>query len=225
MTCDEDAPPWTGSIGVVLVQPDRPQTVHEAVPATVRWGATPERNGIESRLCTALGLHVLESDVSPLSVQLADSQTVQARPGQKVELPIRAIRRSGAEADCIVRPQQLPPKVGLGEVRIPAKATAAKAQMTIAADARPGRYTFWMLTETQVKWRANPQAVTRIETYLGALRGRLESADEPTRRNLESAIALQTAALEQATKAAAERPITVWIPSTPLELEILPPES
>ncbi|RMF40706.1 MAG: hypothetical protein D6753_11080 [Planctomycetota bacterium] len=225
LTGDDDAPQWTGPIRIVVAQPDQPLSRRQAIPATVVWGATPERNGIESRLCGTLGLHVLASDTAPISVRLGEQTLASVRAGKKLAVPIRLVRREGAQADCILRPQQLPPKVGLGEVRVGGKSSDATAELTVAADAPPGRYTFWMLAETQVKWRANPQSVARIEAYLQTLRQALEQSSDATRRELESAIEQQSAALEKARQAAAEQQLTVWIPSTPLELEILPPES
>jgi len=225
LRASEDAPEWQGTLSVVGSADIGEQPVEaKAQFATVVWSATPTRNAVEHRETSELMAAVNAADIAPLLVELGAGTTTEVKAGEKISLPIKATRREGAQAEIILRPQHLPPKVPLGEIRIPADQSEAAPELTIPADAPPGEYTWWMQCETKVKFKPNPQALAREEAYLAKLQGAGEAAtDETEKQRIAETITKVTAAIEELKKQTAEQDFTVWLPSSPHRIRIVQP--
>ncbi|MEX1042934.1 MAG: hypothetical protein WDZ51_20030 [Pirellulaceae bacterium] len=225
LRASEDAAQWQGRLSVVgRADIGEPPVEAKAQFATVVWSATPTRNAVEHRETGQLMAAVNTADIAPLLVELGSGTTTEIKPGEKFSLPIKATRREGAQAEIILRPQHLPPKVPLGEIRIPADQSEAAPELTIPADAPPGDYTWWMQVETKVKFKPNPQALAREEAYLAKLQGAGEvSTDETEKQQITEAVAKVSATIEELKKQTAEQDFTVWLPSTPHRIRIVQP--
>lgn len=225
LRASEDVAEWQGTLSVVGRADIGEQPVEaKAQFATVVWSATPTRNAVEHRETSELMVAVNAADIAPLLVELGQGGTTEVKAGEKVSLQIKATRREGAQAEIILRPQHLPPKVPLGEIRIPADQSEAAPELTIPADAPPGDYTWWMQGETKVKFKPNPQALAREEAYLAKLQGAGEAAtDETEKQQIAEAVVKVSATIEELKKQTAEQDFTVWVPSTPYRIRIIQP--
>ncbi len=195
---------------------------HASMAATILRGVSPTRNAIESRLAANLVLRVNAQDTAPLLVTLGDGQTLEMSRGGKLPFPIRVTRRAGGAGKCTLRPQNLPPKVTLGETAIEGDKAEANAEVTIAPDAPLGEFTFWMQNETVVKWRPNPQTLTAAEAYAAKLKA---ASDDPAQAAqkpmIDEALKGANERVEQLKKGTAERDVTAYLASTPLRIQIV----
>lgn len=194
-----------------------------AVLAEVVWGASPTANAVRSRLTSSLGLSCSDQDVAPLLVQLGTQETLEVKAGQKLSIPITVTRRAGGEsAACLLRAKNLPAKTSLGDVTIAGEKSESQAELSVAADAPAGEYTFWMLNETKVKWRENPEALSRAETHLTQLEALRYASPPEEPAQLEQAIQSQTERIKELKGRTAEKEIAVWCPTTSVRVRILP---
>jgi hypothetical protein len=241
----EDSPAWHGPIRVTgHATLGEQQLVVPAKYATVQWSASATRNAVQHRPSADLWLASNASDVAPLSVRLgpsatpteADEQTdttttsaltaaptLEVRQGEKLSIPIALLRRPGGQAECTLRPQHLAKGVTSGEIKIAADQSEGNAELTAAGDAPLGEFTMWMQVETVIKFRPNPQALEREEAYLATLTAAVEGTtveDEKTRLN--AAMEAATSRVEELKKQTAEQDFTVWLPSTPQTVRVLP---
>lgn len=225
LQASDDAAEWQGPLTVVGRADIGENPIGtKAQFATVVWSATPTRNAIEHRLTSELLAAVNTADIAPLLVELGTGTITEVKAGEKISLPIKATRRAGAQAEIILRPQHLPPKVPLPEIRIPADQSEAAPELVIPADAPPGDYTWWMQVETKVKFQPNPQALAREEAYLAILQAADETATDATeKQQIADAVVKVNAAIEVLKKQTAEQEFTVWLPSTPHRIRIVQP--
>jgi hypothetical protein len=222
LVSSEDAPAWCGPISIVGHSQQEPQQVYPARTATVVWPASPTHNAIVSRQTKQLFLGVNSQDTAPLLVQLGDGQVLEVKQGEKLSIPIKVTRRAGGDAACVLRPQNLPAKVTLGELTIPADKSEAVAALTVAGDAPLGESTFWMQNETKIKWRENPQRLEREQAYLAKLNEALAQADAATDKSpIEAAIKTATERVEELKKQTAEKQLTVWLPTTTQRIRVV----
>jgi len=142
--------------------------------ATVIAGATPTYSTVLSRRTGMLELTTAGLDTAPLQVSLGDGNLMEAKPDSKISIAFKVRRNEGGAGECTFRPQDLPPKVSIGEIKVAADQSEATAELAIAADAAAGEYTFWCLVESKVKWRTDPQSLTREQEYLKKLQSSLE---------------------------------------------------
>lgn len=199
-------------------------TTRRATFAAITSAATPTYNAITSRHSGRISLPIESLDTAPLQVQLGDGNVLEVKAGGKLNLPVKLVRQPSSAAECTLRPQALPPKVGLGEFKIAADKAEASPEINVPADTPPGEYTFWLQTETKVKWRANPQALTREEAYQAKLKSALEAnaiGDIP-KPQIEAAVAKAATRVEELKKQTAEAEYTLFLPSNPVRIRILP---
>lgn len=197
-----------------------------AVGATINAAVIPTRNAVSSRYASIIPTQLVNIDTAPLQLQLGDGNPVDVKAGAKFTLPVKLIRQPGSVAECTLRPQALPPKVGLGEFKVPGDKSEASPEVTVPADAPVGTYTFWVQAETKVKWRANPQQLTREEAYSAKLKSAIEanSTGDIPRPAIEAALAQANARVEELKKSTAEQEYTIFLPSNPIRVRILPKE-
>ena len=78
-----------------------------------------------------------------------------------------------------------------------------------------------MQTETKVKWRQNPQALSRAEEYVKKLEQSIaDPAQADHKAELEAALAMAKKEVETAKQATAEKELTVFVPSNALRVQI-----
>jgi hypothetical protein len=195
-----------------------------AIPAAIIHGTQPTFTATTWGQASQLPIATVISDTAPLQVQLGEGKTIEVPAGEKFSLPIKLLRQPAAAAECTLRPQALPAKVGLGETKIAGDKADAAPEITVAADAAVGEYTFWLQTETKVKWRANPQQLEREEAYNSKLKSTLEanSTGDIPREQVEAALAKSTARVEELKKQTVEQEYTIFVPSNPVRLKIVP---
>ncbi len=227
LRCADDAQPWQGPLQIVgRAVVDEQARLVPATAATIVWPATGSHNAIEHRSSSELLVAINALDEAPLLVELGDDSLIEVAQGAKASIPIKLTRRAGGNVECLLRPQSLPPKTTLGEIKIAADANQGSAELNVAADAPPGDYSFWLQNEIKVKMQLNPQSLAREEAYLGRLTAAAESASEEERAALNEAIAAATASVEELKKQSAEREFSAWLPSTSQTIRITPkPES
>lgn len=217
----EDAADWVGNIKVVGRSLGAAPQEHTAMAGTTLRGTTPTRNTIESRLAANLALRVNGNDTSPLLVALGDGQTLEMSRGGKLPFPIKVTRRPGGAGKCTLRPQNLPPKVTLGEIAVEGDKAEATAELVIAPDAPVGEYTFWMQNESPIKWRSNPQAQAAAEAYAAKIKAASEDpAQAAEKPKFDEALKAANERVEQLKKASAEKDVTAYFPTTPLRIKI-----
>ncbi|MDX1929980.1 MAG: hypothetical protein SFV81_25865 [Pirellulaceae bacterium] len=218
----EDAADWVGNIKVVGRSLGANPQERVAMAGTTLRGTTPTRNTIESRLAANLTLRVNGLDTAPLMVALGDAQTLEMSRGGKLPFPVKVTRRAGGAGKCTLRPQNLPPKVTLGEIAVEGDKSEATAELTIAPDAAVGEYTFWMQNETPIKWRPNPQTLADAEAYAAKIKTASEDpAQAAEKPKLDAALKAANERVEQLKKSTAERDVTVYFPTTPLRIRIV----
>ncbi len=173
----EQAAAWTGNLRVVGKSGE---LVRPAAAATVIWGRGDLRDTVSTRLCTALPLAAADQVTTPVSILLGADQPLVAKPGTNVSLPVKLTRRDGGGNPVVLRPRNLPPGVTVAEVTIPADQSEGAVEFKIAADAKLGNYTPWLLAETKVKFKpitaADPAEMT---VFIPTNAANLNLADSP----------------------------------------------
>ncbi len=121
-----------------------------------------------------------------------------------------------------MRPQSLPSKTTLAEVGIEGDKSEGGAELVIAPDAPVGEYDFWMLNETVVKWRPNPQSLAAAEAYQAKLKAASEDpAQVANKPAIDAALKSETERVEQLKKNTAERDVTAYFASTSARVRIV----
>lgn len=231
VVADEDAAEWAGLIRIVgrPLNKDQQPIVDQQVEAhyaAVINGKTPHRNAIETALCNDLAVALTDEDLAPVTISLGEADPINVAQGSSVKVPVNVTRRAGGINDCTLRAQNLPPKVKVGDVKVPKDKSAVEFELKIPADLPPGPYSLWMQAETKIRWRRNPQSLTRAESYLAQLNTALETGTPSIEKaKLETAIKSQTAVVEQLKKQTAEKDVAVWVPTNPLRFSVIPAKS
>lgn len=173
----EQAAAWTGNLRVVGKSGE---LVRPAVMATVVWGRGDLRDTVSTRLCTALPLAASDQVTSPVSIALGGEQPFVAKPGTNVSIPVKLTRREGGGNPVVLRPRNLPPGVTVAEVTIPADQSEGAVEFKIAADAKLGNYTPWLLAETKVKFKPVTAAdAAEMTVFIPTNAANLNLADSP----------------------------------------------
>ncbi|MEZ6133425.1 MAG: hypothetical protein R3C53_00810 [Pirellulaceae bacterium] len=236
----EDAAAWHGELKLVGRSLSEELPEIPAQPMTIVWPATPQRNAVLYRTSERLMTSLSSDDVAPLTAMLGpkgEPNVLEVAQGAKLAIPVRVARREGGKAECLLRPKHLPPKTTLPELKVPADQTEVSGELSIAADAPLGEYTFWMQNETKIRMRLNPQAQEREEAYVATLNaaiaaleqkvavdkpdGEAAQALESQKKQLTDALAAATARVEELKKSTAEQEFTAWLPTTPLRIRIV----
>lgn len=193
----------------------------QAHASTIAWSAIPTRNRVDTRLTDSLWLSTSSLDRAPVFARLGKSPLLEVARGSKQSVSIRLTRSDQAKSECTLRPQAVPAKVAIPEVKIAGDQTEGSIEITAEAEAPLGEFTVWLQNETRVQFTHNPQAVEREETYLTKLQATIEQENEKAeQQKLEQAIEATKMKLDQLKQQAAPKEITIWQASTPLRLRI-----
>jgi hypothetical protein len=122
-----------------------------------------------------------------------------------------------------MRPQNVPPKVTLGEFELPPNATESSPEIKVAADAQLGEYTIWFQTEIVLKQSLHPEAHARLVGYRDRIQAKIAdpnwTGDRPA---AEKIIAETNPKIEALAKEIAPRDFPTFLSSTPFRLRIVP---
>ncbi|MDG2220409.1 MAG: hypothetical protein P8L85_03460 [Rubripirellula sp.] len=222
LTATEDAANSRQEIRVVGTNEDG--TLEQtAVPATIAWGKGAGRDYIRTRLMQQLFVAVSDRDLSPLTITVGDNKVVEVKKGEAISLPVKITRREGGKTNVVLRARDFPPG-------------ASGADLTIAADKSegsfaiktgktpPGTYSLWLQAESKIKVKPNPQSLQRAQAYRDSLQ---KLQEDPTQKeNLEAikaAIVAADKAIEAAKPLAADRELTVYLPTSNVTLRVIEP--
>lgn len=225
---DENA---VGSLGAIKpvaktkLNPADPETVIPIQAAAIVVSASGDRGLPQARISGQWLLKVVDQDLAPIQIRAGESPglVLEIPQGGAGKLPVRAVRRAGGEAKGIMRPQNLPPKVTLGEFELPEKALEANPEIKVAADAPVGEYTVWFATEIVLKQSLHPESHSRLLAYRDRIQGLLAdpnwAGDRPA---AEKIIAETNPKLEALAKEIAPRDFQTFLPSAPFRLKVVP---
>ncbi len=167
-------------------------------------------------------LHLNSLDTNPVSVALGSETPLEIKQGEKLTIPVRLTRRDGGAAACVLRPQSLLSKITTPELTIAADKSEGSCEISVAADAPLGEFSFWLQNETKIKWRDNPQALAVAEKQLADLNAVLaQTTDAARKTSLEEAVRQVTARIEALKKSTAEKELTVFIPSNSQRIRVV----
>lgn len=194
----------------------------EAASAAVTWENIPSWNSLIGRLSEQLVLYVNELDTLPVTFNVGTDQPVVMARGGKLPLPITVARRPGGADKAVLRAQGLPPKVTLADVTIEGNVNEAKPELVIAADAPVGEATLWFQVETKVKFRNNPQAMTRVEATKAALEKiQADPARAAEKDAVAAALKAATDKIAQLKDPTAEKDVAVFLPTNSVRIKIV----
>jgi hypothetical protein len=194
-----------------------------AAPATILWGKGAGRDFVRSRRTSQIFIAVSDRDLSPLTINLGDGSVVEVKKGQSVSVPVTMVRREGGNTNVVLRARDFPPGVSGADVTIAADKSEGNFEIK-TGDTPPGTYSLWLQAETKIKVKPNPQWLQRAQAYRDTLQ---KLHDDPAQaENLEAikaAIAEADKAVEAAKPAAAERELTVFLPTSNATLRVVEP--
>lgn len=221
---DENAPAWTGSIHVVArAAINGSEVTQEVQPATISMSASSDRGYPESRIASQGMLRVIEQETAPIQIRAGQGSVIEVQQGTNIPIPVRAVRRTGGEAKCILRPQNVPPKVAFGELELAPGAVEANPELKVAADAPVGEYTVWYVVEMTVKLPLHPESHSRWVAYRDRLQSRLADPSwNGDRTALEKAIAEAQPRVEALAKETAPRDFPTFFSAASFRVRILP---
>jgi len=224
----EDAPAWTGAVvPIAKLTIDGKEVAIPVQATTISINASGDRGLPQGRRSKELLLRVNDRDLAPIQVRIGDGQILDVAQGASLKLPVKAVRRAGGEAKCVLRPQNLPPKSTLGEFELAPNALEASPELKVAADAPIGEYTLWFQGEITVKQSLHPESHTRVVAYRDRLQSMLAdpswSGDRPAAEKL---IAETNTRIEALAKEIAPRDFPTFLTCAPVRIRIVaPPET
>jgi len=168
-------------------------------------------------------LRILEQETAPIQIRAGQGAVLEVQQGTNIAIPIRAVRRTGGEAKCILRPQNVPPKVAFGEFELAPGAVEANPELKVAADAPIGETTIWFVVEMTVKLPLHPESHLRWVAYRDRLQSRLADPSwNGDRAALEKAIAEAQPRIEALAKETAPRDFPTFFSAASFRVRILP---
>lgn len=228
---EENAANWVGQIQPVAkgVWNDANNTPQEIVvpvrPSTIAVSASGDRGLPQSRLSSQWHLKVVEQDLAPIQIKAGEGPgwVLEIPVGGSAKLPIKAARRPGGDQKGIMRPQNVPAKVTLGEFELPPNAAEAAPEIKVAGDAAIGEYTLWFQTEIVLKQSLHPEAHARLVAYRDRIQAKLAdpnwNGDRPA---AEKIIAETNPKIDALAKEIAPRDFPTFLSCAPFRLRIIP---
>ena len=222
LTAAEDAAKNQQAIRVTGTSDDG-KLQQTAVPATIAWGKGAGRDYIRARLMQRLMVAVSDRDLSPLTITLGDEKVVEVKKGEAISLPVKIVRREGGKTNVVLRARDFPPGASGADLTIAADKSEGSYEVK-TAKTPPGTYSLWLQAETKIKVKPNPQLLQRAQSYRDSLQ---KQQDDPAQaENLEAikaAIAAADKAIEAAKPLAADRELTIYLPTSNVTLRVVEP--
>ncbi len=220
-----DAAGFTGPIGIearAISAAEISSPMVAATPIAIQWEASPTWNTVTNRVSSHLYLHVNDKETLPLTFASEAVQDLKMARGGKLPMTLAVVRRDNAKDKITLRPQNLPPKVTLGDVAIDGSASEAKPELVIAPDATPGQYTFWFQSETKIKFSNHPELLAQAESDRAAIE---KLTKDPAQKDkldaLNEALKGSTERVKQLKDQTALKDLQVFLPWGPVRLRVL----
>ncbi len=193
-----DAAAWTGPITIAgTAKAGETELGRDARPASIIWGKRVFGNQaqVRSRLDLETVLSVLDQEVEPTRIELAEDKVWSVQMGQTIEFPIKLTETGTRVGSLAVNVHGFPglyrgaPTTTLGEQE---KTGVIKMAFTPGGNfaLTPGRYQFILQGVGNAKYRQNPAAA---EAALDEV-NRLKGLKEPLTSEVTKAKAILTAA-------------------------------
>ncbi|TVQ00638.1 MAG: hypothetical protein EA381_07020 [Planctomycetaceae bacterium] len=180
LTAPETPASWTGQLQVIgKGTTEAGELEREAAPATVIWGRGDLRDIVTTRLTSDLSLSMSDQMTAPVTITLGGDEPAQVKPGTNLNVPVRVTRRDGGGNPIVLRPRNLPPGVTVAEVTIPADQSEGTIELKVAADAKLGKYSPWLLAETKVTFKPVTADASELTVFIPTNTANLELVDSP----------------------------------------------
>lgn len=191
---------------------------------TLFQSATAERGQPLSRLASSLWLRT-SSELAPITIQSKTPDELSVAAGEKISIPLVAIRRPGGEAKCILRGQYIPPKCTLPDIELAANGQEVAPELTTAKDTPPGEYVLCFQGEMTWKMSVHPESHARHVAYRDRLVSKKEKATTDAEKGApHQAIAAANMRIEQLAKEIAPRDFPTFFYTAPVRIRVLPPK-
>lgn len=189
LTAAESVADWQGSIRVVGEgNADALKLKHEARTVVFTTPAPTNNQSAEGRVARDYALAVNGAEKMPLTIQLGDGKIPETARGQKLEVPIKLVRRADFKDEVLLTAAGLPAGVKAATVKVAGDAQEAKLTLETAANAPLGEFGFYLAAQAKLNYVRDKRSA--------------ESAAQ-RKQAIEKVVAEQRAALEAAKKAAA----------------------
>jgi len=159
----EDAAPWNGPIRIVGTATIAGKTQrHVAEIGTVIWYGQVTHSGCRARGMRELYLSVIDES-SSLRVEAGGGKTWKVKPGTKLKVPIKIVRRGGFKGPVQLIPIYLPGKVTSKVTSFAANKSEGVMELTIGKGALPGEHRFFFEVKADIGYQkiAAPKAKPR----------------------------------------------------------------
>jgi hypothetical protein len=158
LRAEEKAEGWAGTLRIVgKAHTGTKELVRPARYGAVTWG--PSSAGaaatepILSRLTADFALAVSGEELEPVSIETGDGKVIEAKPGDKLKIPIKVTRRAEVKAALKLKAAGLDALKNVKELTVDPKAEAATLELDLAQQKlAPGTYTFHLQAQAQVKY-------------------------------------------------------------------------
>ena len=190
--------------------------------ATTLWGHSGQRTFHRMRKTDGLHVAVSEADQSPITFLIGDGKVLELKKGGEIKVPVKLTRRDGGKSDCIVRTRDLPPNMTSGDVTIGKDKTDGTLVIKAKPNIAQGTYSLWLQSETKIKLKPNPQAMTRAKAYRDKLQ---KLHDDPANKDkletIKAAIATADQRVGAAKAGANDQELTVFLPSPHFSIRVV----
>ncbi|MFM7072947.1 MAG: PPC domain-containing protein, partial [Planctomycetota bacterium] len=166
LSAEENAAAWTGPIRVVAkAQVNGKEVVRVARTGTVAWGSANRQQATPTfRTTRDLVLAVTDKEMAPAFVKAGDDKVWETSLGGKLEVPLNLTRRGDYKEAVKLAAIGLPAEIKPAEVNLDANTAAGKLEIPVTNQAtKPGVYTFYLRSDTKMKYARNPDAVKAAE--------------------------------------------------------------
>jgi hypothetical protein len=197
LSAEENAAAWTGPIRIVAKsQVNGQEVVRVARTGTVSWGSANRQQATPVfRTTRDLVLAVTDKDMAPAFVKAGDDKVWETSLGGKLEVPLNLTRRGDFKEAVKLTASGLPAEIKPAEVNLDPNTAAGKLEIPVTNQAtKPGVYTFYLRSDTKMKYVRNPDAVKAAEEDQQLVVARVAERDKAAKD--------ATAAKDAATKAA-----------------------
>lgn len=153
---------WAGVISIVgKAMIDEVEVTRKARSGGVVWGWIDGRNRgtFRSRVFREIALGVTTCEPSPVVVCIGEGREWEASRGGKLELPVSVECEHGLNEDLRLQAINVSGNLNVGGLTIKKGVDKAELEVGIGGDAKPGTYTFSLMSEARLNYRRYPQAV------------------------------------------------------------------
>ncbi len=166
VVANENAARWSGPIKIVgRAKVGDKELVQSARGGTVVWATgNKTQEPAVFRAVRNTELAVIDGDTGPASIQVGDGKTLETCRGGKLEVPVKITRRHGFKGDMKLVATGVPGEIKPGDVTVKGDTGDGKVSLAITnKNAKPGRYSFFFISDVKFKYPRNQVAVKRAE--------------------------------------------------------------